>query len=400
MTLLWKLLRHHISKGQLLGFFLANLLGMVIVLLGVQFYNDVAQVFTAEDSFMQPNDIIVAKKIGMGATLSGRASSFSADEQEELAAQPYVQRVGSFTMAQYRVYAAMGVQGRRILSSEIYIESIPDEFVHVDKEQWHYDEGTDVVPVILPRQYINVYNFGYAQANALPKISDGLVGLIDFDLQVGAEHDVYHGRVIGFSSRLSSILVPESFIRWSNGKYAPDAKAQPSRLIMQLSDASDRRFTQYLDDNGYEVEEDQLTTEKTLFFLRLIVTIVIVIGAVISLLSFYILLLSIFLLVQKNAGKMQNLLLMGYAPSRVARPYQWLALGMSAAVLVVAVAVVAVLRAQYMDVVETLFPQLQEGSLMPTLLTGLALLLVVSIVNAGVIYRKVLSIWHARESMA
>ena len=400
MTLLWKLLRHHVSKGQLAGFFLANLLGMVIVLLGVQFYNDVAPVFTAEDSFMQPDDIIVAKRIGMGSTLSGRASYFSADEEDELSAQPYVKQAGRFTMAQYRVHAAMGVQGRRILSTELYIESIPDEFVHVDKEQWHYEEGTDVVPVILPRQYINVYNFGYAQANSLPKISDGLVGMIDFDLQVGAEHDVYHGRVIGFSNRLSSILVPESFIRWSNERYAPQAKAQPARLIMQLSDPSDRRLTQYLDDHGYEVEEDQLTTEKTLFFLRLIVTIVIVIGAVIALLSFYILLLSIFLLVQKNAGKMQNLLLMGYAPQRVARPYQWLALGMSAAVLIVALVVVAILRRQYMDVVETLFPQLQEGSLLPALLTGLTLFVLVSIINAGIIYRKILSIWHARESVA
>ena len=143
-----------------------------------------------------------------------------------------------------------------------------------------------------------------------------------------------------------------------------------------------------------------MTTEKTLFFLRLIVTIVIVIGAVIALLSFYILLLSIFLLVQKNAGKMQNLLLMGYAPQRVARPYQWLALGMSAAVLIVALVVVAILRRQYMDVVETLFPQLQEGSLLPALLTGLTLFVLVSIINAGIIYRKILSIWHARESVA
>ena len=97
---------------------------------------------------------------------------------------------------------------------------------------------------------------------------------------------------------------------------------------------------------------------------------------------------------------MQNLLLMGYAPQRVARPYQWLALGMSAAVLIVALVVVAILRRQYMDVVETLFPQLQEGSLLPALLTGLTLFVLVSIINAGIIYRKILSIWHARESVA
>ena len=33
MTLIWKLLRQHISIGQLAGFFFANLFGMMIVLL-------------------------------------------------------------------------------------------------------------------------------------------------------------------------------------------------------------------------------------------------------------------------------------------------------------------------------------------------------------------------------
>ena len=49
-TLVWKLLRQHISIGQLAGFFLANLFGMMIVLLSVQFYKDVIPVFTEGDS--------------------------------------------------------------------------------------------------------------------------------------------------------------------------------------------------------------------------------------------------------------------------------------------------------------------------------------------------------------
>ena len=53
MKLIWKLLRQHISVPQFVGFFFANLFGMFIVLLGVQFYRDVLPVFTAEDSFMK-----------------------------------------------------------------------------------------------------------------------------------------------------------------------------------------------------------------------------------------------------------------------------------------------------------------------------------------------------------
>ena len=49
--LVWKLLRQHISVGQLAGFFLANLFGMMIVLLSVQFYRDVLPDFYGRGQF-------------------------------------------------------------------------------------------------------------------------------------------------------------------------------------------------------------------------------------------------------------------------------------------------------------------------------------------------------------
>lgn len=61
MTLVWKLLRQHISIPQLAGFAFANLFGMLIVLLGYQ-YCDVLPVFTSQDSFMKSDYIIVSKK--------------------------------------------------------------------------------------------------------------------------------------------------------------------------------------------------------------------------------------------------------------------------------------------------------------------------------------------------
>ena len=52
MRLVWKLLRQHISFSQLAGFFFANLCGMVIVLLSVQFYKDVQnRSYTDSDNY-------------------------------------------------------------------------------------------------------------------------------------------------------------------------------------------------------------------------------------------------------------------------------------------------------------------------------------------------------------
>ena len=76
MRLVWKLLRQHISFSQLAGFFFANLCGMVIVLLSVQFYKDVLPVFTEGDSFMKKDYVIVSKKVRHWVLLSVKARLF------------------------------------------------------------------------------------------------------------------------------------------------------------------------------------------------------------------------------------------------------------------------------------------------------------------------------------
>lgn len=63
----------------------------------------------------------------------------------------------------------MGVNGQAVLNSELFFESVPDGFVDVPLKDWQYREGSKEVPIILPRTYINMYNFGFAQSHSLPK---------------------------------------------------------------------------------------------------------------------------------------------------------------------------------------------------------------------------------------
>ena len=239
-----------------------------------------------------------------------------------------------------------------------------------------------------------MYNFGFAQARSLPKISDGLAGMIDFQISIqgNGRSDTYKGRVVGFSNRLNTILVPQTFMEWSNQTYAPQQQSSPSRVVIEVANPADERIMTFFEEKDYEVETDKLAAEKTTYFLRMIVSIVMIIGLVISILSFYILMLSIFLLVQKNTEKLQNLLLIGYSPARVARPYQTLTIVLNIAVVVLALVVVALVRGYYMDIIETIFPQIDPGSLLPSIALAILLLIVVSLLNILAIRHKVNSI--------
>ena len=132
MSLVWKLLRQHISIPQFIGFFFANLFGMLIVLLGFQFYRDVLPVFTAEDSFMKSDYLIMNKKIGTANTISGSSNTFTMSEIDDLESQEFINRVGKFTSTEYKTDANMSVNGVSVVNnSEISFESIPDEFIDI-----------------------------------------------------------------------------------------------------------------------------------------------------------------------------------------------------------------------------------------------------------------------------
>lgn len=396
MKLVWKLLRQHISWPQFVGFFFANLFGMTIVLLGYQLYCDILPIFTANDSFLKADYLVVSKKIGMANALGQQHSGFSKDEIADLQAQPFVKGVGQFTSTAYKAEATMGVSGMKILNSELFFESVPDPFVDISLDNWHYTPGDSLVPVILPRSYIAMYNFGFAQNHSLPKINEGLVGMIDLHIQVQGKggQGYFKGKVIGFSSKLNTILVPQSFMAWSNNHFSPDSELPPSRLILDVTNPADQRIGTYLEEHNYELEDNNLDAEKTTYFLKLMVTLVMGVGVVISALSFYVLLLSIYLLVQKNTTKLQNLLLIGYSPSRVALPYQMLTLVLNLAVLVASFSLLLIIRGYYIDIVETLFPDLPSTGVAPTLGIGLALFLFVTGINFAILWRKTISIWR------
>lgn len=399
MRLVWKLLRQHISVPQFAGFFFANLVGMLIVLLGFQFYHDVLPVFTAKDSFLKADYLILSKRVGTADVFTGRGHEFSGSEIDDLSAQPFVTSVGKFTSTNYRVDASLSVNGIPLMKTDFFFESVPDDFVDVSSSEWEYRPGDKRVPIILPRSYINMYNFGFAQTRSLPKISEGLLGMIDLGILIrgNGQEERFHGKVIGFSNRLNTILVPQSFMDWSNARFAPGEPTKSTRLIVQVGNPADERVTTYLEKKGYEVESDKLAAEKTTYFLRMVVSLVMVVGLVISVLSFYILMLSVYLLVQKNASKLENLLLIGYSPARVAMPYQVLTIALNVAVLFMAWAVLSVARGYYMDILTTLFPQMEPGGLWPSIVAGLILFLVVSVLNVIVVRRKVMRVWHRKD---
>ena len=399
-TLVWKLLRRHTSIGQLAGFFLANLFGMTIVLLCIQFYTDVNQIFTREDSFLKNDFLIVTKKLNVFNTITNKNATFSAQEISDLRHQSFCKTLGTFTSSQFNVSASLGMANSNMhLSTEMFFEAVPDNFIDVNLEKWQFDQNANTIPIIIPKNYLNLYNFGFAQTHHLPKISEGIIGLIKINVNIrgNGQYKQYKGQIVGFSNRLNTILVPQSFMDWANKEFAPSSNAQPARIIIETNNPSDPSIVEYFRQKGYETEDGKLDNGKTSYFLRLTIGIVGGIGAFISILSFYILILSIFLLLQKNAQKLENLMLIGYSPWKVALPYQTLSTVLNAVILLLSIGLVTWTRTYYAKHIVELFPQWETGTLWFSTGIGILIFACISIFNTWIIRKKILSIWNHRN---
>ncbi len=146
-----RLLRKNTSKARIAGFILSNFIGLAIVLGGLQFFLDARTIWTSEDSFIRSDYLVINKKVTSANTLGAARPGFTTDETEDLRKQPWVRRMAEFTSNDYRVLAGVSSGGRG-MSTYMFFESIPDDFVDVPRSQWLYRPGDSVVPVILSKE--------------------------------------------------------------------------------------------------------------------------------------------------------------------------------------------------------------------------------------------------------
>ncbi len=398
MALIWKLLRQHISIPQFAGFFLANVVGMTIIFLGIQFYNDINAVYSSEDSFMREDYLIVNKEVSLVKSITGADVGFSEDEIDEIKSQSFVKKFGVFTPSKFMVWAGFDIQGIARFSTDMFFEAVPDDFVDVDKEGWTFSPEDNTVPIIIPKSYLDLYNFGFAQSRNIPKMTEGVLEAIKIDITARGNNDeqVYKGHIYGFSNRINTILVPQKFIDYANKRFSQEKDKSAARVIMQVDNPTDDKITSFLQDHNYVTDEDKLDASKTNYLLKIVLSIVLLIGLIISLLAFFILMLSIYLLVEKNSAKLQNLMIIGYSPAKVARPYQILTIVLNLVVALISVFIVFLMRMWYVRLFENFFPNLEVPSFMPTWVMAIGICIFFSIVNFFVIKRKVLSVWSKK----
>lgn len=389
--MVWNLLRKNISVWQLAGYALATLAGLTIVIVALQFYRDLRTSWDGDgDDGLVPRDyLVISKPVSMMSVFGRGDATFDEAEIAGLEAQPWVARVGRFTASDFGVSASMtiGVSG---VSTSLFFESVPDGFLDRMPDGWGFNPEEPVISIILSKDYLSLYNFGFAASRGLPQLNEKLISRIPLTVTLAGNgrSGSYTARVVGFSNRLNTIAVPESFMAYARELYGhPETSCAPSRLIVEVTRPGASEITDYMEARGYETAGDKVSSGRVAHFFSVLTSIVVAVGCVIAVLAFFILMLSIFLLLHKNRETLRDLMLLGYSPAQVSRCYYILVAAVNGCVLLVAVAVLAVVSRLWISLLaET---GVQATSLWPSVSVAAAVMAVITLLNALTIRKQI-----------
>lgn len=314
------------KPAQLLASSLGAFLGVFFLLFTLQAYLDFSQLLSHKKELIHAEYLIINKRISMLSSLGG-IRTFSSSEQKELAELDGVVRIAPFRSNQFPVSGSImaGMQGaNRGLAAELFFESVPNGMIDGELEQFNWTPGDQEIPILIPSNYLKLYNFGFAPSQGMPQVSPQTLSQVGFQLRFDSLGiPIYKkARIVSYTERIPTILVPDAFLAYANEAYVATNKSpDASRLIVEVKDPSNTTLLQYMDEHGYETNEEQLKNARLSNALKMI-------GGILGFISILILLLSFLgffqyaeLSLNRNAYEIKTLLDLGIKPAQLYQPY-------------------------------------------------------------------------------
>ncbi|WP_090107242.1 ABC transporter permease [Chitinophaga sp. CF118] len=322
--LIKKIIQTGIGRTRLIMATVGFGIAMLLMLLAIQVHTDSNQLLYSRKNQNETADFLLINKQITNAMMGESAKSeFTPEEIADIQKQPFVEAFGFITSNKFKVTAA--APGDLHFYTDMFFESVPDAFIDVKNEDWKWNTGDNTIPIILPNDFLNLYNFGFALSQGLPQISQETVKALPMKITISKGLDVqeFSGRIVGFSDRISSILVPGNFMEWANHKFGDGTVTAPSRVIIKTKDPSNPVLVKYLNDKGYTTNQDKIKHSMTILIVQTIVSVIGFFGVILFLFALLVFSMFIQLVVVSCKREIQLLVTLGTAPRQLRRYLMW-----------------------------------------------------------------------------
>ena len=440
-------------KRELLIAALGCLFGTTLLVLALQLFQDANHYLEKNEG--PRNYFTLNKKVEGGAliNLGKQGEGFSPEELEAISRLEGVRRTGGFVRNQFPVTVYIWPTGRVGMGSaakaDLFFESIPDEFLDFIPKEWDWDENSSFVPIMVPKFYLDLWNFGLAPSRVeYPPLSKEAATGMPIEVFIGQNREAtLDGRFVAFSKRINSVLVPERFLTWANRKFGqPDTSeyffiwkngaiegppqtmdqingmkdqkdfesweisplgdpatrtpvssitkkskelVSPSRIILEVANTPSKPLLQFIEENKYELNREFPEQDMIKKALLGLFAGIMLIGALLSLLSIATFATSYRLVIARSADHARNLLLLGFMFKEVSQIFFGRFLKLFSGLLICSILTVYLTKAIAVQKCLELGIELDEGISLITLLFTAVYSLIFLGINKAVIDKSV-----------
>ena len=305
------------GKIEIVSAVFGFLIGLVLLLLIIQINYDFNTIFTSQLSDSKQVDyVILSKKIDISHSFNFTEIGFSEYEINNISEQPFVKSLAKIIANNYSVNAVISF-GNAMYSTELFFESVPDDYLDEIPANWEWNEASDFLPVIISKDFYNLYNFGFAVGRGLPMISEDVINQIPFVISVSGPGGKMNlqSKIAGFSDSISSFLVPHSFMQWANKNIALDENEPPLRLILAVTDKGDPRISEFIKQTGYDTNKRILGLSEAKGIIQALFIFIGFLGIAFISLSVAIFILNFQLIISHSMEEIRLLNILGYKKS-------------------------------------------------------------------------------------
>jgi len=316
-----KLLFRNQDKKQLFIAMTGAFLGMTFLITSIHYLIKVNEFGKGAD-ILGPNTIIVQKKVTNSSTLNLTKTDFSNREIEKIRQEPFIEDAQPVISNNFDVSFETADPMVPRFRTDVFIQTVDPKFLDVKSTKWHWKEGDKFVPIIMPREFLVMLNT-FMSASGIPQISDDLAKDITFKftLKDDQKKEWVEARIIGFTNEVSSILVPQSFMEYGNGKYTSIEESKVTQLMISGKESEFGKVEELLKTRGLESKNSQMLIGRLKSVVGTLFIVVLGISVIAVFVSGLVLIQYMQLLMSRNVYEVRTLLRIGYHPRKVIRSF-------------------------------------------------------------------------------
>ncbi|MDA9881265.1 hypothetical protein N9C33_00540 [Crocinitomicaceae bacterium] len=317
-----KVLFKNQERKQLVIAMIGAFLGITFLVMSIHYLIKVNE-FGKGSDILGPNTIIVQKKVTPSTTIGLTKSDFSPREIEKIKSEKFVLDVKPVVSNNFNLWFETDDEHIPTFKTNLFIQTIDPSFLKANLGQWKWKEGDPSVPIILPRDFIVMMNT-FASSAGFPQVSDELAMNANFKFMLSnkdGKKEWMKVKIIGFTSSVSAVLVPETFMQYGNENFANGEEQKISQIMISGKENEFGRIEELLTKKGLESKDAQMIVGRlksmvgTLFFVVLCISVVAVFVSGLVLIQY------MQLLISKNAYEIRTLMRIGYHPKTIVRKF-------------------------------------------------------------------------------